>query len=167
MKRISTTVTHDRVRELLKSGKEIEVELTADELKVVPNVKMVRRLTYKLWCDTEFDHDLPDCIKMSVHAELELLDDHTFKLVPFTATDQEDIILRSEDKENCVEKEGNEYDLRPSLLAVFFSLVPTSYSIAPLKKIETDDCIIYSQEEYEKTRRSNNPFSDIDPEDFN
>lgn len=156
----STSLTFEQIKLLLRSGRKVAVTLEPEELKVVPNVRKVEELTFNLWSEFEFDHDLPAVIKIKIQARVEIIDDHSFDLIPLVLSDDEDVILSSSDESEIVEHSGHEVDLRPTLLAVFYSMIPNSYSRLPLTKLELEDCTIYSEEEYGKIKK-NNPFGQL------
>lgn len=65
---------------------------------------------------------------MTVYLECDIIDNVTFKKEHEVFFDTDDVVITSEDEEEEIERINKYYNLRPTFLAILYSLVPYSYT---------------------------------------
>lgn len=108
-------------------------------------------------------------VHVSLKGAVDLLDDHDLTLKRLKLEEEADLSL-SEDPEMAdvlPDKDGR-FDLKPTLLALFYDAIPPVYSTVPLTKIQGDGFAVYSEDEFkaeqEKEKKKigeNNPFAKL------
>lgn len=161
-----TLLNNNDIIELLETKEWVEVTLTDLEKKPligIVNIKCFYRISTKERLRTNV---LPSIIKLEVKTEVSILDDYTNKAELETYSGSEELLLTSEiEDDDLVERKNGLIDLRPSFLAVLYSLIPLTYSKNKVDRYVVDDVVIMSEEEYERTKTIN-PFSGINSGDF-
>lgn len=106
--------------------------------------------------------------RISLSGTADLLDDHDLTRKEFPFCEEAELSLSSDPQmADVLPSSDGTYDLRPTLLALFYGAIPPVYSAIPLKKVEGEGYAVYSQDEYEKelsrreSRGENNPFSSL------
>lgn len=143
----------------IKESATFSIAITEDERWKRSAIKDIVYLNYQFIPDYSVEGELPLCFKVLVTAKVRLVDDHTFKLEELEVSDTEEISTIEDDGEPDIQRINGDYELKPALLAVFYSLIPLRYSKKKLTKIVQDEFVIYSEDEYlkEKAQKSN-PF---------
>lgn len=105
--------------------------------------------------------------RIRLDGEVNVIDDHSFELKSIIIEEDAELSLSSDpEMADIMPDADGRYDLRPTILALFYGAVPNVYSTVPLSTIEGDGYTVYSEDEYEKveekeTNKGNNPFSKI------
>lgn len=109
-------------------------------------------------------------LTLTIDGKCHLVDSHDGSIVEYELDDNVDVLLGSEKEEenDLFPDEDGIYDLRGSILALFYDAIPKNYSNVPLTRIEKDNYVILSQEEYEKEHQkaSSSPFDVLDSDDY-
>lgn len=137
---------------------DIEFNITDDEKSYFPNLVSLNdtKITLSIMgSDSIFTLDL------KVLGNITLIDAHTQKEINYPLEDnvQLNIDIKGESDVDVI---NGKYDLRGAILALLYNSIPLNYSKTKLTRIQTDDYILMSEEEYEKERSKNNPFSELD-----
>ena len=98
-------------------------------------------------------------VLLTGHATLH--DGHDGSLVGLDIDDGVDLVLdlRNPDDSDLVPEKDGGYDLRGTFLSLLHDAVPSNYSKVPLRRVETDDFVLMSEEEYEDSRKRTNGFA--------
>ena len=108
-------------------------------------------------------------LTLSIEGECHLRDSHDGSLIEYELDDTVDVLLGSEKEEenDLFPDEDGIYDLRGSILALFYDAIPKNYSKVPLARIEKDNYVVLSEEEYEKEhQKASSPFDVLDSDDY-
>lgn len=108
-------------------------------------------------------------LTLSLEGACHLRDEHDGSIIEYELEDSVDVIIAPESEEdNDIEPdEDGVYDLRGSILALLFDAIPKNYSEVPLKKIEKDNYVVMSQEEYLASKtHAPSAFDNLDLDDF-
>jgi len=163
MSDISTLLFEKEILDEINTGEYRQTTLTLEEKKVLMGVKDIE-VYFRFKSKSVISNNiLPPVIQIEVKCDLTPINSKTTKKDTFTGV--EDIILESLDKEEVVEHEGKRINVRPTLLAVLYSIIPLDYNKAEVEETEIDGIEFISEEEYNR-RKSNNPFKDLNIEDF-
>lgn len=165
-----TLLTEDEIKRLIYNGKELKVELSEEELKPLTGLDKFISCSFSLDSDFLDDRLLP-VIKMTVYLECDIIDNVTFKKEHEVFFDTDDVVITSEDEEEEIERINKYYNLRPTFLAILYSLVPYSYTKTSGFKDQTYNGVeILSEKEYNEKRKArekeNSPFVTLDEKDF-
>lgn len=132
-------------------------------LEAVPGVLAVTGDEVRVTCVFK---PLDDCIvcSMKVVSEISILDEHDLKSKKLTVSDADDLTLSPDpDTGDILPDARGRYDLKPSVLALFFSSVPSQFSTTHQKAIEGNGYEILSEDEFKKREArgdyADNPFS--------
>lgn len=139
------------------------IDLEPSELKVTPNIVGLKSLQVRL-------HPVKiaeAAFSVLIEAELSavILDDHDFKTKPYRKISREEVIISQNpevESDIAVEKDGS-INFRPTILALYYDMVPISYSTVRLKKNVIAGVEIISEDEYESGH--GNAFKILDSED--
>ncbi len=108
-------------------------------------------------------------LTLSAEGTITVRDVHDGKHKKLDIEDSMEATIAPKDPDNSdllPEPDGN-YDLRSAILALLFDCIPTNYSSVPLKRVETADYVLISEDEYEEEKKNRtNPFSSIEEEDY-
>ena len=144
-----------------KEGEEIEVtlSLTEKEKKLLPLLVSSSNLSFVVRVIA-----LSSIIELnlSVEGDCILEDAHTHEEITYPLSDSVDVVLGVDEDADILPEEDGGYNLRGAFLALLFNAIPMNYSEVELEKIQTDDYVLMSEEEYEKERGKNNPFADLE-----
>ncbi len=159
-------VKEDRIAIDLLSLKEgnvydLDFELTDKEKKYFPNLLSLN--------DTAFALEVLSLGKISslvvtVNGDITLLDAHDLSQRAYHLDDSVEITIATDNEDNSdlLPDDDGLYDLRGSLLALLFNDIPQNYSEVPLTKIEHENYVLMSEEEYEEEKKKrSNAFSDL------
>lgn len=108
-------------------------------------------------------------VHVSLKGDVDILDDHDLTMKRLKIDEEADLSL-SDDPQmaDILPDQDGRYDLKPTLLALFYDAVPAVYSTVPLTRIEGDGFSVYSEDEFkeelERERKKvekGNPFSKL------
>jgi hypothetical protein len=89
------------------------------------------------------------------------------RTVPIDDSVDAAILPNDEENSDLLPDPDGTYDLRSTILALLFDAIPKNYSEVPLRRIETDDYVLMSEEEREREKNAqSNPFSALDGADL-
>lgn len=94
-----------------------------------------------------------------------LQDAHNLEERNYSFSDSVEITIQSSDEENSdiLPDSDGLYDFRGAILALLFNAIPQNYSEVPLTKIEHENYVLMSEDEYEKEKKArSNAFSALD-----
>lgn len=155
-----TLLNDNDISDLLESGQWVEVELTKEEWKPLIGVAKIRPF-YRLTANGyKKGYSLPLVLTLEVKSETGIIDDYTSKVEEEIYSGRDEIVLQSEVEEEIVEKENGLINVRPTFLALLYSLIPLRYNKNNISKITVDGVDIMSEEEYLRSKTSN-PFTDL------
>lgn len=90
-------------------------------------------------------------VEITMKGEVTLLDDHDFTLKNYPIDENCELSLSSDpEMADILPDSDGRYDLKPTLLALFYDAIPPVYSTVPLTKVEGDGYVVYSEDEFEK-----------------
>lgn len=159
----STLLFEKEILDEINTGEYRQTALSLEEKKVLVGVKDIE-VYFRFKSKSIISNNiLPPIIQIEVKCDVSPINNNTNKKDTFTGV--EDIILESLDKEEVVEHEGKRINVRPTLLAVLYSIIPLNYNKVEIEDTEIDGIEFISEEEYNR-RKSNNPFKDLNIEDF-
>lgn len=163
---IKTRFSKNELILAIKESHIYSVKIEEDERWQRSGISDIVYLHYRFIKTLSEEGDLPLTFKVLVEAKVKLVDDHTFKLEEIEVSDTEEISTYEENGESDLVRVNGDYELKPALLAIFYSLIPLRFSKKKLTKIVQDEFVIYSEDEYlkEKAKKSN-PFQSLQ-EDF-
>lgn len=104
-------------------------------------------------------------LTFDVYGECSLIDAHDSSIIPYILDDSVDVIIapNSEEENDIFPDEDGIYDLRGSVLALLYDAIPKNYSLVELTKIEKDNYVVMSEDEYKKEHQKNkNAFASLD-----
>ena len=140
-----------------------DFSFTEEEMKYVPYFKDMGDAYIHV--DVFNAHSIVT-LTLTVLGNCHLIDAHDGSTIEFPLEDSVDVVINPEnEEENDIDPdEDGIYDLRGSILALLFDAIPKNYSLVPLTKIEKDNYVVMSQDEYEMLHRksSKNVFDALD-----
>lgn len=147
----------------------VDFTLTEAEKKAFPNLIEFTSLdiSAKVTAANEYF-----TVSLFAKGEAKVKDAHGGEIRTLPIEDGVDVLIAPSDLEqsDILPDVDGVYDLRGSILAVLFDAIPDTYSETPFERVETEDYVLMSQEEYEKIRKQrekeDNPFASLDAEDF-
>lgn len=102
---------------------------------------------------------------LSGEGDILLQDAHDLAERCYHLSDSVEITIQPSDEENSdiLPDADGLYDFRGAILALLFNTIPQNYSEVPLTKIEHENYVLMSEEEYEKEKKEkHNAFSALD-----
>lgn len=155
------------LKEITSDGNfEFEIEnfaFTDEELKYLPYFKDMGDAYIHV---SVFNAHSMVTLTLTVLGPVHLVDSHDGSIIEYDLDDSVDVVINPEnDEENDImPDEDGIYDLRGSILALLFDAIPKNYSLVPLTKVEKDNYVIMSQEEYELLhhKTAKNAFAALD-----
>lgn len=108
---------------------------------------------------------LEECliVDLILKGNVSIIDDHDLQLKELPVEEDATLSLSSDpEMADILPSSDGTFDLRPTLLALFYDAVPAVYSTVPLTKIAGDGYTVYSEDEFKKemdgSTVGNNPF---------
>jgi len=168
----SLKLTAPDIRQSVTQPIEFEINLTAKELKAVPNVKSVNEL-YATFTTYEVENEF--VVHVEVEGSINIIDHVTTKLAKIDVKDSEDITISDDAEITDIVFNQGAYEFYPTVLALFYASVPVRYSGEDIDYQEKDAYTFMTEDKYEISRdkvgvdgeeAAPNPFKKLDPKDF-
>ena len=108
-------------------------------------------------------------VKIHLDAELIMLSTRTLEEVNLLVHNEDTYLFsesRDDDNEDIINIEGNEIDLYPYYLELLISSIPSKFVKDEDYYPHGENWEVISEEEYNKRKENNNPFSELDEEDL-
>lgn len=104
--------------------------------------------------------------RINMDGIVDVIDDHDMLPKPIEIHEDAELSLSSDpEMADIMPDPDGRYDLRPTMLALFYDAVPNVYSTVPLTKLDGDGYTVYSEDAYEEEEErenvSTNPFSKL------
>ncbi len=123
---LNTLLFEKEILDEINTGEYRKAKLTVEEKKVLHGVKDIKVYFGFKSKSIISNNVLPPVIQIEVKCDITPINGNRNKKDTFIGV--EDIILESLDKEELVEREGKRINVRPTLLAVLYSIVPINYN---------------------------------------
>lgn len=169
MKENLNRIPFDFRQYLKKNQTEFEVtdfQFTPDELKYVPSFHDFHEASIHVLV---MNAGSMMTLTFSVEGTCHLVDAHDGNIVDYDLDDEVDVIIApdNEEENDIFPDEDGIYDLRGCVLALLYDAIPKNYSLVPLKKVEQDNYVVISEDDYFKEhKKSSSPFDDLDSNDY-